>query len=98
MAHTNHQPFLELPTLKQTGEKAFEMINLPQKMGNPLDLAYGGYALAIACKAACLTVSEGYHLYSMLGNYLGPAYTDRPLRASVRVIRQPEHSLHDRLK
>lgn len=57
-------------------------------MGNPLNIAYGGYALATACKAACLTVPAGYHLYSMLGNYLGPAYTDRQLHANVRTIRQ----------
>lgn len=56
-------------------------------MGNPLNIAYGGYALGIACKAAVLSVPAGYHLYSIQGNYLGPAYTDRQLRASVRTIR-----------
>ncbi|KAI4950130.1 hypothetical protein J4E91_004786 [Alternaria rosae] len=82
------KPFMEQLALRQTGENEFEMINLPQKMGNPLDIAYGGYTIAVACKAACLTVPDGYNLYSLQGNYLGPAYTDRPLRASVRVIRQ----------
>jgi acyl-CoA thioesterase II len=88
MVQIIHKLFMEQLALKQTGEHEFEMVNPPQKMGNPLDIAYGGYAIAVACKAACLTVLEGYHLYSMLGNYLGPAYTDRPLRANVRVIRQ----------
>ncbi|CAG5140710.1 uncharacterized protein ALTATR162_LOCUS768 [Alternaria atra] len=82
------KPFMEQLALRETGKDEYEMINLPQDMGNPLGIAYGGYAIAVACKAASLTVPEGYHLYSMQGNYLGPAYTDRPLRASVRVVRQ----------
>jgi acyl-CoA thioesterase II len=72
----------------QTTNNEFETIHPPQKMGNPLNIAYGGYALAVACKAAYLSVPTGYHLYSMLGHYLGPAYADRPLRAKVRTIRQ----------
>ncbi|KAF1832077.1 Thioesterase/thiol ester dehydrase-isomerase [Decorospora gaudefroyi] len=88
MTQPNHKPFIEQLALRQTSENGFEMINLPQTMGNPLNIAYGGYAIAVACKAACLAVPEGYHLYSILGNYLGPAYTDRPLHASVTVIRQ----------
>jgi acyl-CoA thioesterase II len=66
----------------------FECVHPPQKMGNPLNIAYGGYALATACKSAYASVPSGYHLYSLLGNYLGPAYIDRPLRANVRTIRQ----------
>lgn len=57
-------------------------------MGNPANIAYGGYAIATACKAACLSVAPNYHLYSLMGNYLGPSTIDRPLRASVRTIRQ----------
>ncbi|KAJ4371459.1 hypothetical protein N0V83_004676 [Neocucurbitaria cava] len=86
---TNPQlPFSEQFALKSLGQNEYETVYRPQRMGNPLNIAYGGYALATACKAACLSVPSGYHLYSMLGNYLGPAYTDRPLHASVRVIRQ----------
>jgi acyl-CoA thioesterase II len=66
----------------------YESLYPPQRMGNPLNIAYGGYALATACKAAYTDVPPGYHLYSMLGHYLGPAYADRPLRAKVRTIRQ----------
>lgn len=57
-------------------------------MGNALPIAYGGYALAVACKAACLSVPSGYHIYSFMGNYLGPALTDRPLLATTRTVRQ----------
>ncbi|KAH7383334.1 thioesterase-like superfamily-domain-containing protein [Pyrenochaeta sp. MPI-SDFR-AT-0127] len=80
--------FTEQFSLKELSKNEFETVYRPQRMGNPLNIAYGGYALGTACKSACLSVPEGYHLYSMLGNYLGPSYTDRALRASVRVIRQ----------
>jgi acyl-CoA thioesterase II len=72
----------------QTNDNEFESIHPPQQMGNPLNIAYGGYALATACKSAYLSVPSGYHLYSLLGHYLGPAYCDRPLRAKTRTIRQ----------
>jgi acyl-CoA thioesterase II len=72
----------------QSNDNEFETLHPPQQMGNPLNIAYGGYALAIACKSAYMSVPSGYHLYSMLGHFLGPAYCDRPLRAKVRTIRQ----------
>ena len=75
-------------TLKQTSPDEFQTLHPPRKMGNPLNIAYGGYALAAAAKAACLSVPEGYHLYSLQGNFLGPAYTDRVLCVSVRSVRQ----------
>ncbi|KNG44844.1 Thioesterase/thiol ester dehydrase-isomerase [Stemphylium lycopersici] len=75
-------------TLKQTSANEFQALHPPRKMGNPLNIAYGGYALAAAAKAACLSVPEGYHLYSLQGNFLGPAYTDRILCVSVRSVRQ----------
>jgi acyl-CoA thioesterase len=86
MAQINHKPFMEQLALKQTSEHEFEMINLPQQRRNALDIAYGSHALALACKAVCLTTPEEYHLYSLLG--ISPTYTDRPLHAHVRVIRQ----------
>ncbi|KAH7396888.1 thioesterase-like superfamily-domain-containing protein [Phaeosphaeria sp. MPI-PUGE-AT-0046c] len=78
---------LEL-TSTDKDEFEFQGLHAPQKMGNPLNIAYGGYALATACTAAYRTVPANYHLYSMLGNYLGPAYADRPLCAKVRTVRQ----------
>ena len=80
--------FKEQFALRELGANAFETINKPQRVGNPLNIAYGGYSLGVACKAASLSVPKGYHLYSILGNYLGPAYTDRQLIANVKVIRQ----------
>ncbi|KAF2264694.1 acyl-CoA thioesterase II [Lojkania enalia] len=73
---------------KGIGKNEFETAYPPERMGNTANIAYGGYALATAAKAAALSVPQGYHLYSIMGNYLGPALTDRPLRSSVRTIRQ----------
>jgi acyl-CoA thioesterase II len=94
MSKPKPMPFVEQLAFKpqsntsNTKTTTFECLHPPQKMGNPLNIAYGGYALATACKAAYLSVPPGYHLYSLLGHYLGPAYIDRVLRASVRTIRQ----------
>lgn len=82
------KPFTEQLAFKKLEENTWTTLHPPQRMGNALPIAYGGYAIAVACKAACLSVPDGYHIYSFMGNYLGPAYTDRPLRASTRTIRQ----------
>ncbi|KAF1923142.1 Thioesterase/thiol ester dehydrase-isomerase [Didymella exigua CBS 183.55] len=88
MADPAPKSFTEQLAFQQLGENSWTTLHPPQRMGNALPIAYGGYALAVACKAACLSVPKGYHLYSFLGNYLGPASTDRPLRAVARTIRQ----------
>lgn len=80
--------FTEQLAFKQLAENSWTTLHPPQRMGNALPIAYGGYALAVACKAACLSVPEGYQIYSFMGNYLGPAVTDRPLLATTRTIRQ----------
>ncbi|KAL5115847.1 hypothetical protein ACEQ8H_006249 [Pleosporales sp. CAS-2024a] len=72
----------------QSNSNEFETVHPPSRMGNPSNIAYGGYALAVGCKAAYLSVPTSHHLYSMLGHYVAPAYADRPLRAKVRTIRQ----------
>ena len=82
------KPFTEQLAFKELGENTWTTLHPPQRMGNALPIAYGGYAIAVACKAACLSVPEGYRIYSFMGNFLGPAYTDRPLRVSSRTIRQ----------
>lgn len=88
MVDSPSKPFTEQLAFKELGEDTWTTLHPPQRMGNALPIAYGGYAIAVACKAACLSVPEGYHIYSFMGNYLGPAYTDRPLRVSTRTIRQ----------
>lgn len=88
MAAEPPKSFTEQLAFERLGENTWTTLHPPQRMGNALPIAYGGYALAVACKAACLSVPAGYHVYSFMGNYLGPAFTDRPLRATTRTIRQ----------
>ncbi|SPO05146.1 uncharacterized protein DNG_07832 [Cephalotrichum gorgonifer] len=59
----------------------------PGRMGNAANIAYGGCAIGVAIRAACETVPAKYLLYSAMGNYLGPALTDRKLLCSVRRLR-----------
>ncbi|OLN87117.1 hypothetical protein CCHL11_08939 [Colletotrichum chlorophyti] len=59
----------------------------PARMGNKANIAYGGCAISIGIQAASCTVSPKYLLYSVTGNYLGPALTDRKLKCSVRRVR-----------
>lgn len=88
MADAPPKSFTEQLAFQELETNSWTTLHPPQRMGNALPIAYGGYALAVACKAACLSVPEGYHIYSLMGNYLGPAFTDRPLRATTRTIRQ----------
>ena len=87
-SNTPQAPFLKQFAVRDLGDNTFETITKPQRIGSPLNIAYGGYSLGLACKAAALSVPSGYHLYSMHGNYLGPASTDLQLVAKVKVIRQ----------
>ncbi|KAF9878049.1 acylthioesterase ii [Colletotrichum karsti] len=59
----------------------------PGRMGNAQNIAYGGCAIGVGISAAYHTVSPNYLLYSVTGNYLGPALTDRKLKCSVRKVR-----------
>lgn len=81
----------------------FETLSKPQKMGNPAQIAYGGYALSISVFAAVLQLEnsgdssdQGFVVYSAQGNYIRPAFIDRnfiirvaPLR-STRTFRTME--------
>ncbi|KAJ5772952.1 hypothetical protein N7457_007848 [Penicillium paradoxum] len=50
--------------------------HLPQRLGNPASIAYGGYAIALAIHAAYKSVPDGFHLHSVLGHYLRPVSTE----------------------
>jgi acyl-CoA thioesterase len=82
------QSLTELLALKETSENEYTTLHNPERMGNSLPIAYGGFALAVATKSASLSVPAGYHLYTIMGTYLGPAQTDRPLLSSISTIRQ----------
>lgn len=78
---------LELVELKLVSPNLWETLSFPERMGNTAPIAYGGCALGVGVKAACLSVGSQYRLYSAMGNYLGPALIDRKLQCSVRAIR-----------
>ncbi|KAJ5564695.1 Thioesterase/thiol ester dehydrase-isomerase [Penicillium frequentans] len=78
---------VEQIALEKVSDTNFVSAFHPGKMGNDRDIAYGGCTISIAVNAAYQTVPSGYHLYSVLGNYLGPALTDQKLHCTVRRIR-----------
>lgn len=53
--------------------------HLPQKLGNSAAIAYGGYAIGLAIRAAYEVAPEGFHLYSAMGHYLRAAHTESSL-------------------
>ncbi|OKL55868.1 hypothetical protein UA08_08864 [Talaromyces atroroseus] len=59
--------------VERLSEWTFQSKRLAERMGNTLPIAFGGYAIALAVNAAANTVPDGFHLYSAMGNYLGPA-------------------------
>ena len=77
----------EFVSVRQTATNQFESVHNPGKMGNMADFVYGGNTLAVAVNAAFQTIPSGFFLYSALGNFLGPAFTDRKLQCAVREIR-----------
>ena len=77
----------DLLSVQQIAPNVFESVYKPEKMGNMANIAYGGNTLAVAVNAALQTIPVGFFLYSALGNYLGPAFTDRKLQCVVREIR-----------
>lgn len=77
----------EQVAVEPSGPDAFVSRANPGRMGNAANIAYGGCAIAIALQAAFQTVRPGYLPYTVMGNYLGPAFTDRPLLCSVRRLR-----------
>ena len=80
--------FLETFEMKATSPTTSVTIHPPENMGNAAAIAFGGHTLAVAVKAAANSVPANYRLYSLVGQYLGPALTDRVLKTTIREIRQ----------
>ncbi|OCL09427.1 acyl-CoA thioesterase II [Glonium stellatum] len=78
---------IEQLSLREISPRDFESNFNPRRMGNNLNIAYGGWTLAIATNAACQSAPPSYHLHSILGHYLGPTLTDRKLFCTIRKIR-----------
>jgi len=81
------QSLKEMVAVRQTSDNEFQSVHPPSRMGNSAPIAYGGCTLSIATSSAYATVKPGYHAYSLLGHFLGPALTDRVLHTTVRRIR-----------
>ncbi|KAF2502867.1 Thioesterase/thiol ester dehydrase-isomerase [Lophium mytilinum] len=73
--------------LKKISEDHYVTLFNPDKMGNAANIAYGGCTVGVGVNAAYQTIKPGYHCYSIMGNYLGPALTDRKLFCKVRRYR-----------
>lgn len=74
--------------VRELSENKFESIVLGEDLFEyKLPIGYGGHTQAIGIKAATLTVPSNYHVYSIVGNFLGPARNDRTIIARVRVLR-----------
>ncbi|CRG89089.1 hypothetical protein PISL3812_06124 [Talaromyces islandicus] len=69
--------------VERQSEWKFQSKRLAEPMGNTLPIAYGGYNLGIAVNAAAKTVPTGFHLYSVMGHYLGPTSTKEKVTLTV---------------
>lgn len=85
--------FIDLIRLRSTPTPdVFLSCSHPEKMGNVAPIAYGGCVVALALQAAFKSIEpdrslHNFEVYSLLGNYLGPTKTDRPLKLTVSTIR-----------
>lgn len=79
--------FLDSIALRKVSPDVYETTHSPQAMGNAAVRAFGGNTMAAAISAAYEDVPSRYHLYSLLGNFLGPAQIGRKYVCKVRVIR-----------
>ncbi|KEQ58315.1 acyl-CoA thioesterase II [Aureobasidium melanogenum CBS 110374] len=77
----------EILALEQVEPNRFQGKFNPPRMGNVLPIAFGGYAIGVATQAACFDIPENFRLYAINGNFLGPAYTDRPVVVNTKVYR-----------
>jgi acyl-CoA thioesterase II len=80
--------FVEAFTIESISPTTSVTIHPPGQMGNAVAIAYGGSTLGVAVKAAALSVPPNYRLYSLVGQYLGPAFIDRVLKTTIREVRQ----------
>lgn len=70
-------------TATKIDDTHFESKHRPLKAGNALPIAYGGFSIGFAVNAATQTVPEGRHLYSILGQFLGPVSIEQNVTCTV---------------
>lgn len=77
-------------SIHQTGPNQYTSVHKPQNYGtSPTNAtAYGGTTIGLATAAAHQTIpSQSYTLYSLVGQFLGPATTAFPLHFTVHPVR-----------
>lgn len=85
MAHAS--TIAEQNSVERLTENEFISRFNPVQMGNTADIAYGGCAVGVGVQAAYQTVKPGFHVYSVMGHYLGPAMADRKIICKVSRLR-----------
>lgn len=81
---------VELLALKSIGNGEYKSIHVAQGRANDNGSSYGGYAIGLGVRAAFAslpTSGNKYHLYSALGNFLGPALSGAESVCAVRSTR-----------
>lgn len=79
--------FTDHLAIEQVGPGEYVSKLSPGDHGNARGIVYGGGTSGIATRAAFATVRDGYFLYSLVGNFLGPAITTTKLHCSVFTVR-----------
>ncbi|EGP85564.1 uncharacterized protein MYCGRDRAFT_73661 [Zymoseptoria tritici IPO323] len=69
----------EQNAVDRLSENVYASTSPPILLGNAANIAYGGCALGVGVNAAYQTVKPGYHIYSVLGHYLGPTLCNRKI-------------------
>lgn len=79
-----------ISALRRTGDDRFVSVNKPFWMANSSKtMAYGGCAMVLAINAAAQTVDDRFkNIYSVLGSFLGPTMTDKPVELHVQSLRE----------
>jgi acyl-CoA thioesterase II len=88
MAQKEAKTLAELLSVRPSSESTYISNFNPRPMGNTQPISYGGCTIGVAISAAYESVPAGFHAYSLVGNFLGPALIDRPLRCEVRKLRE----------
>ncbi|GAB7337678.1 hypothetical protein MBLNU457_g2968t1 [Dothideomycetes sp. NU457] len=74
--------------VKPIGDNRYESVQNPQRMGNQANISFGGFTLGIAANVAHQGIPDNYRMYSMSGNFLGGALTDRKLFCTSKELRR----------
>ncbi|QIX00614.1 hypothetical protein AMS68_006131 [Peltaster fructicola] len=86
--YSNTESLAERLAAVKIDETHFKSKQLPIKAGNALPIAYGGFCIGFAVNAATATVPEGRHLYSILGQFLGPVSIEDHITCEVSSHRE----------